>query len=109
MNKGSIDIVSQLVSCADCKKYESETLLAYINREAYVVQPQVGFIVPPKEEVKMRSQKGSAYLDFPVNQIVINPNFKNNEQELFKIKNSIELVKNDKNTSITDIGIIGYA
>ena len=57
----------------------------------------------------MRSQKGSAFLDFPVNQIVINPDFKNNQQELFKIKNSIELVKNDKNTSITDIGIIGYA
>ena len=109
MNNGNIVLASELFGCADCKKYESETLLATINKEDYIVQPHVAFITPPKEEVKMRAQKGTAYLDFLVNQTTINPTYKQNEQELFKIKNSIELVKNDKNTSITDIEIVGYA
>lgn len=109
MNNGRIELVSYLHGCANCQKSEDQIFLAGINRQDYVVSPHIALIEPPKEEVKMRKLTGSAYLDFPVNKTVIYPDFMNNERELLKIRNSIEVVQNDTNTYITDIKIVGYA
>jgi len=61
------------------------------------------------EERKLREESGRAYLDFPLNETIIYPEYRNNPAELAKIKRSIDLIKNDTNVVISHIDIHGYA
>lgn len=67
------------------------------------------FITPQMEERKVREESGRAYLDFPLNETTIYPEYRNNPAELAKIKRSIDLIKNDTNVVISHIDIHGYA
>ena len=71
--------------------------------------PTVAFVSPAVEAVKNRAEEGRAYLDFPVNQTKIYPEYRRNPSELEKIKATVDVVKNDANTQITEIDITGYA
>lgn len=73
------------------------------------IRPQLAFLSPQVEEVKQRQETGRAYLDFPLNEIEINSEYRNNVIELKKIMNSIDLIKNDTNVYISNINIHGYA
>lgn len=73
------------------------------------VQPLLAFVSPEVEQNKQREESGSAFLDFPLNEAKILPNFRNNAVELQKIMHSIDLVKNDTNVSISHIEIHGFA
>lgn len=75
----------------------------------YYPQPVLAFAVPAAEPVKVREESGKAFLDFPVNETVIYPDYRNNRAELEKIRTVIDRVKNDANTHITHISIHGYA
>lgn len=75
----------------------------------YSPQPILAFAVPAAEPVKVREESGKAFLDFPVNETVIYPEYRNNRAELEKIRATIDQVKNDTNTHITHISIHGYA
>ena len=57
----------------------------------------------------MRVEKGSAYIDFPVNRTEIYEDYRSNAGELSKIRSTIELVRNDPDTRITSVSIKGYA
>ena len=57
----------------------------------------------------MREAKGSAFIDFPVNRTEIYEDYRQNPVELQKIRNTIDLVKNDADTRITAVTIKGYA
>ena len=72
-------------------------------------EPFVSYLTPDAENVKMRNEQGTAYLDFPVNQVKIYPDFRNNIRELAKIFNSVEKVIGDSNVQITSIDIHGFA
>lgn len=69
----------------------------------------MAFITPKVEARKVREEKGSAFLDFPVNRTEIYPDYRKNPSELQKIISTIDVVKNDSNTTITGIDIHGYA
>lgn len=71
--------------------------------------PYFVFVRPAVEAQKARHVEGRAYLDFPVDKITLYPEYRNNPRELEKIVNTINVVKEDKNTSITGITIHGYA
>lgn len=71
--------------------------------------PFFAYIRPAVEGKKTRYVEGRAYLDFPVDKITLYPEYRNNPRELEKIVNTINVVKEDKNTSITGITIHGYA
>lgn len=75
----------------------------------YEVTPVLAFAAPRVEAVKHREESGQAFLDFPVNQTVIYPEYRRNVAELEKIRKTVELVRNDSNTTITHIDIHGYA
>ena len=79
------------------------------NLERYVVKPAVAFVSPAVEAVKNRAEEGRAYLDFPVNQTRIYPDYRRNPSELAAIKRTVDVVKNDANTTVTEIDIVGYA
>lgn len=71
-------------------------------------QPLFVYITPPPV-VKTRTLKGTAFIDFPVSQTVIYPEYRRNTDELEKIINTIDVVKNDPDTKITSISIKGFA
>lgn len=71
--------------------------------------PMFVFVRPEAEVMKSRSLSGSAFIDFPVSQTVIRPNYRNNQAELDKIQGTINSVKNDKDMTITSVSIKGYA
>lgn len=113
MRQGKLNLHIDLCGCGGAS--EENSTLAVINMSdlkesnAYSWIPAVAYIVPRAEAIKRRTEEGSAYLDFPVNKTVIYPEYRRNPAELEKIRQTIEVVKNDKNTIITAITIHGYA
>lgn len=71
--------------------------------------PKLPLIIPDPEEVKARRILGRAFLDFPVNETVIYPNYRNNENELRRIQRTVDSALFDPSITITRISLHGYA
>lgn len=67
------------------------------------------FITPVPEAIKSREIEGSARLNFVINKYDIRPTFGNNQAELAKIRNTIDVVRQDSDVTITGISLHGYA
>lgn len=64
----------------------------------------------PKAEVhKIRSLSATSYVDFPVSETVIYPNYRANKRELAKIVSTIDSVMQDKDVTISAITLCGFA
>ena len=77
------------------------------HREAFF--PELVFVQPKAEVMKSRSLSGSAYIDFPVDQTVIYPDYRRNTVELGTIQATIDSVRNDKDITITSVWLKGFA
>lgn len=71
--------------------------------------PELVFVQPKAEVMKSRSLSGSAFIDFPVDQTVIYPDYRRNTEELGKIQATIDSVRNDKDVTITTVWLKGFA
>ena len=71
--------------------------------------PDLIFVQPAAEIVKSRSLSGSAFIDFPVDQTVIYPDYRRNMHELAKIEATIDSVRNDEDVTITSVWLKGFA
>jgi len=71
--------------------------------------PKLVYVRPQAELVKHRSLEGSAYIDFPVDKIEIYPDYRRNTEELRKIHETIDSVRNDSDATITSVWLKGYA
>lgn len=67
------------------------------------------YISPAKEIIKTRNVSGQAYIDFPVNQTQIFPDFRRNPQELAEIRRTIDEVRNDADVTINSLSFRGFA
>ena len=67
------------------------------------------FIEPKEETVKRRSETRAARIQFRQDSHTIDPKFKSNRAELDTVHNSIALVKDNDDLSITGIYVTGYA
>ena len=85
-------------------EYEGE-----VGRHHEAFFPELVFVQPKAEVMKSRSLSGSAYIDFPVDQTVIYPDYRRNTVELGKIQATIDSVRNDKDVTITSVWLKGYA
>lgn len=85
-------------------QYEGE-----LGRHDEVFFPELIFVQPKAEIMKSRSLSGTAFIDFPVNQTVIYPDYRRNTDELGKIQATIDSVRNDKDVTITQVWLKGYA
>ncbi|MCD8303272.1 MAG: DUF3868 domain-containing protein [Prevotellaceae bacterium] len=65
--------------------------------------------VRPEIRPKTYELTGTAYIDFPVDQIELHPEYRQNPDELMKIINTINTVREDNNATITQIEIKGWA
>ncbi len=92
--------------CGDLLSEENAPLLQYMEK---VFVPEYVYMIPEAEKVKIRSLKGQAFVDFPVNKIVIYPEYRNNVGELGKIQATIDSVRDDADVSITSVTLKGYA
>jgi len=99
------------MSCA-CKDFKDrgEEVVASFEKEEPVINLFPVYLLPPADKsVKVREEKGSAYLCFVVNKWDILPNYMDNPTELQKIHNSVNIVKNDSNVTIQKMVVEGYA
>lgn len=108
MNGAELKMMATVHGCANCLKEEDLAFVSPVLLEQYQVKPAIAF-VKPAAEIKTRAEKGSAYLDFPVNQTKIYPDYRRNPYELEEIYRTINVVKENSDTEITSISLHGYA
>lgn len=99
----------QNVGCANCKKSNDLYGLAVTDFVPRVYEAEFVYVTPIAEAVKTREVSGRAFIDFKVNQTVILPDYRMNALELAKITATIDSVKNDKDITVTSLGIKGTA
>ena len=112
MNGSTLIVRKDDYGCAACNEGLPVTtdLVAYNEGEIYTpYEPMLLFEEVVAAEVKTRELSGRAYVDFPVNKIVIYPDYRNNTYELGKIIATIDSVKNDPDITVTSINIAGTA
>lgn len=83
--------------------------LAVLDFTPKVFKPSYAFITPAAEPVKTREVRGSAYIDFPANDMEIHPDYRRNPEELRKIRNTINVLRGDTDTRIVSVSIKGFA
>ena len=71
--------------------------------------PLLVYIQPKAQGPKMRSLKGQAYVDFPVDQTVIYADYHNNTAELERVRLTIDTVRNDPDATIDTVWLKGWA
>ena len=71
--------------------------------------PELVYVQPTGSREKRRSLEGQSFIDFPVNQTVINPEYRRNAVELAKIRATIDTVRNDRDATIDTVWLKGYA
>ena len=79
------------------------------HTEAVEFFPELVYVRPKAEQVKSRALEGSAYIDFPVDKTVIYPDYRRNTIELDKIQATIDSVRNDRDVTITQVWLKGFA
>lgn len=67
------------------------------------------YVRPAAEIEKVRTLSGRANVEFPVNRTILLEDFRNNFPELASIRAGIDSVKNDKDVTINNISIHGFA
>ena len=97
-----VEIQEDLCGCGDS-----------INGETYLLKrtrkPLMAFVRPAAEARKERHIDKTAYIDFPVDRIELHVDYRRNPSELDSIVNTITMVKEDRNLTISGIDIHGYA
>lgn len=112
MHGAELKLILELRGCCSDSIERQEILLTHINVEPPAPQrfvPVYNWITPQAETVKTRELRGQAYIDFPVNKIVIYPEYRRNTVELAKIRATIDSVHQDPDIKITALSIKGYA
>lgn len=117
MNSAVIILSDTLSGCSCRPIRSSEYAVATIGAPVEVVTnaadrvftPQYVFITPVAEVEKVRQAEGHAYIDFPINKTEIYPAYRKNPTELADIRDTISMIKNDRDYVITSITLKGYA
>lgn len=113
MENAAFNLVENLCGCGNANEMIAQELITNdVSTEAKrlaAMMPIVAFIQPEVEVVKMRSDQYEAHLDFPVNKFVILPEFMNNKKELASIHGMFDKIQNDRNLTVTQISIEGFA
>lgn len=109
MRQANLRLNVDMCGCGDVVDESTGEMITKLNIALLKLHPAIAYITPKAEGVKHRAVEGTAYLDFPVNKIIIYPEYRRNSVELSKIRASIDTVRNDNNTQLTGIKIHGYA
>lgn len=108
MNGASLTLHRSDYGCCNTLLAEQTGTLGDFT-EAVAFFPELVYVRPAAEMVKSRSLEGSAFIDFPVNRTEINPEYRRNTVELGKIRSTIDSVRGDRDVTITQVWLKGYA
>lgn len=97
-----VNLHEDLCGCGDKVDGTTYTLKKHNLPNLPLVRPQV-------EAVKIRHLDKRAYIDFPVDQITLYPDYRRNPAQLDSIVSTINALKADKNLEVSAINIHGYA
>jgi hypothetical protein len=104
MEGSNLVINNSVYGCCNTKMGEQSSPLLSDFRtpsvEKIYYSPTFVYMTPHAESKKIREIKGSAYIDYPVNEIKIYPTYRNNTAEINKILATIDSVRNDKDVEI---------
>lgn len=106
MNKAELVLEQDICGCGNRSEEIKFIALTGINLPQPKVLPGILYRAPEPEVVKRRVLKGQAYIDFPINQIVIYPDYMRNTIELAKIDSTL---RGFKPSDIQSIKLHGYA
>ncbi len=112
MDEAALDVEEDLCGCGDQTKIAQTRVFDGLTQDAepeYRVRFRLAYIQPEVETVKRRQEIGNAYLDFPRGKNEILPGYGNNYSELAKIDNMIRSVSTNKDISVRNISMTGYA
>lgn len=109
MQDADIDLRLENVGCCESRRTLADRPMASLDMGPRTFEVALEYVTPVEERLKLRQQKGEAYIDFVVNKTNILPDFRNNPVELRKIRATIDSVKSDPDTKITKLTITGYA
>lgn len=108
MNTSTLVMRRSLYGCSDClMDQKTDTIADYFQQDPEI--PQIIYFPTNETNVKMETLEGSAFIDFPVDQTVIYPNYRDNVRELGKIQATIDTVYNDPDVTITSVWLKGFA
>lgn len=103
-------VITDTVSGCSCRPSATgDFTAATIDLRPRVFEPEYVYITPVAEIEKTRQADGHAYIDFPVNKTAIYPDYRRNPVELANIRDTISLIKNDPDYTITALSLRGYA
>lgn len=102
LNTYEVQLHEDLCGCGNREDGTTYTLKKHYLPNLPLVRPQV-------EAVKIRHLDKRAYIDFPVDQITLYPNYRRNPAQLDSIVSTIIALKADKSLEVSGINIHGYA
>lgn len=103
------EVVMYRKTCGCCQDILGEESASLGGFEIPVFDPALIYIMPEAEMMKQRELSGSAYIDFVVSRTDINPEYRNNKEELSKITATIDSIKNDSDIKVKNIFLKGFA
>ncbi len=109
MNNCELIIDYQFDGCCGTPVAQFSTPLSQICFTPPTYTADFVYIPPVAEKVKIRNEKGTAYIDFVVNKTEIDPSYRRNSTELAKITSTINKVKNDPDITLKSMSIKGFA
>ena len=110
MKKSGLFLMEEVTGCVDCNLGKNEiSLVERIIEEPVIPSYKLTYITPEAEPVKARSAKHAAHFNYKVGRHELLPDFENNARELSQVDKVINEIKNDKDLTITDLTISGYA
>lgn len=107
MNGSELIVERADYGCAGCSEGSEVSELARYKNVVY--QPTLVYQKAIAEPVKRRALEGKSFVDFPVDQTVIYPEYRNNTRELERIRATIDTVRNDPDATIDSVWLKGWA
>lgn len=111
MDRSTLSIDVTVKGCCGVNQQTAAVPVAAVSfaTNSITFTPAYNWITPAREEVKTRELRGQAYIDFPVRQTDIVPDYRSNAQEIARIRATIDSVRTDSDVTIHSISIHGYA
>ena len=110
MLNAGLSLREEVTGCASCKMGGRDWLVSdRIIPEPPAPSYRLAYVVPEPEPVKQRSASFKAYFNYKVGSHVLLPDYKSTAEEFAKVNRVISEIKNDKDLTITELAIEGYA
>ena len=111
MRRATLTLREDVTAC--CSGCDAVTTTRFLSDRLlpadFVPTYQITYVTPEAEPVKQRSESHAARFTYKVGRAELLPDFGNNAAELTKVDKVIREIQNDKDLTISNLTISGYA